>query len=130
MKTCKQLGALHKPNESGVALREESVKANKATPVTKALCSPKAQSLLDRQLLCKNLIIDGDFISYDEKAKGDLGLFIDKNTLKFDRRNSFEIEVMSIGRDGDIAIGMVPDNYKNNLLPGIGIASSGYHSDG
>ncbi|XP_060591496.1 uncharacterized protein LOC132746392 [Ruditapes philippinarum] len=62
MKTCKQLGVMHKPNESGAALREESVKANKATPVTKALCSPKYQPLLDRQLVCRNLIIDGELI--------------------------------------------------------------------
>ncbi|XP_060597213.1 E3 ubiquitin-protein ligase TRIM33-like, partial [Ruditapes philippinarum] len=100
MKTCKQLGVLHKPNESGAVFREESIKASKATPVAKALCLPKDQPLLDRQLVCKNLIIDGYFISYAEKAKGDLGLFIDKKTVKlFD---SFEIEVMSIGTDGGI----------------------------
>ncbi|XP_060562321.1 uncharacterized protein LOC132721951 [Ruditapes philippinarum] len=128
MKTCKQLGVLHKSNESVVALREESVKANKATPVAEALCSPKDQPLLDRELVCKNLIIDGDFISYDEKAKGGLGYFIDKNALK--TKEKFEIVVLSIGRDGGLAVGVVPDDYANDLLPGLGDESYGYHSDG
>ncbi|XP_060553832.1 uncharacterized protein LOC132714923, partial [Ruditapes philippinarum] len=128
MKTCKQLGVLHKSTGSGAALREESVKANEAAPVTKTLCSPKDQPLLNRQLVCTNVIIDGDLISYDEKAKGDRGLFIDKKKLK--HLDCFEIEVMSIGRDGGIAIGVVPDDYPNNLLPGLGNDSYGYHSDG
>ncbi|XP_060607400.1 E3 ubiquitin-protein ligase TRIM33-like [Ruditapes philippinarum] len=81
MKTCKQLGVLHKPNESGAA-------------------TPVAKPSLDRQLVCKNLIIDGYFISYAEKSKGDIGLFIDK--FAWCHCGSFEIEIMSIGRGGAI----------------------------
>ncbi|XP_060604731.1 uncharacterized protein LOC132757466, partial [Ruditapes philippinarum] len=128
LETCKQLGELLKPNESGAALREKTVKANTATPMTKDQCSQTNQSLLDRQLVCKNLIIDGDLISCAVKAKDDCGLFIDKHTISYG--DSFEIEIVSIDRGGGIAIGVVPDNYPNNLLPGLGIDSCGYHSNG
>ncbi|XP_060579270.1 E3 ubiquitin-protein ligase TRIM45-like isoform X2 [Ruditapes philippinarum] len=130
MKTCKQLGVMHKPNESGAALREKTVKANRATPMTKDQCSQTIQSLLDRQLVCKNLIIDGDLISCAVKAKDDCGLFIDKYTVSCDDLATFEIEIVSIGRGGYIAIGVVPDDYPNNLLPGFGKDSRGYNSDG
>ncbi|XP_060568724.1 transcription intermediary factor 1-alpha-like isoform X2 [Ruditapes philippinarum] len=137
MKTCKQLGVLHKPNESGAGLKEKTVKSNRATPmtkdqcsqtnqVTKDQCSQTNQSFLDRQLVCKNLIIDGDLISCAKTAKGDFGLLIDKQTLS--TGDSFEIEIVSIGRNG--AIGVVPDDYPNNRLPGLGYDSYGYHSDG
>ncbi|XP_060580657.1 uncharacterized protein LOC132737395 [Ruditapes philippinarum] len=127
IKTCNKLGTIHTLNKSA-ALREETVKANRATSVTSDQSSTKKQPFLGRQLVCKNLSIDGEFISYAEKAKGDLGLFIDKKTVYLNE--NFEVEIVSLGSGKGMGLGLVPDGFRTNRLPGLGLNSYGYHSNG
>ncbi|XP_060563772.1 E3 ubiquitin-protein ligase TRIM33-like [Ruditapes philippinarum] len=88
----------------------------------------KLQPLLDRKLVCKNLNIDGECVSYAAYGSNDIGLYVFKENVRVG--SFFEIEILSMGKSGSLAIGVVPDNFSDNLLPGVGENSYGYHSDG
>ncbi|XP_060588368.1 E3 ubiquitin-protein ligase TRIM33-like [Ruditapes philippinarum] len=94
----------------------------------KAIAQKKLQPLLDRKLVCKNLTIDGECLSYAAYESNDVGLYVFKENVHIG--TFFEIEIISMGKRGSIAIGVVPDNYSDNLLLGVGNNSCGYHSDG
>ncbi|XP_060590021.1 uncharacterized protein LOC132745199 [Ruditapes philippinarum] len=93
-----------------------------------AIAHQKRQPLLDRKLVCKNLNIDGECVSYAAYESNDIGLHVFKENVR--PGSFFEIEISSMGKSGSLAIGVVPDNYPDILLPGIGNNSCGYHSDG
>ncbi|XP_060591497.1 transcription intermediary factor 1-alpha-like [Ruditapes philippinarum] len=89
---------------------------------------PLPQPLLDRQLVCKNLNIDGECLSFTAYQSSGVGLYVFKENVR--SGSFFEIEILSMGKSGSLAIGLVPDGYPDNLLPGLGHNSFGYHSDG
>ncbi|XP_060561237.1 SPRY domain-containing protein 3-like [Ruditapes philippinarum] len=93
-----------------------------------AIAPQKLQPLLGRQLVCKNLKIDGECLSHAAYGSTDVGLFVFKEYVRVGR--FFEIEILSMGKSGSLAIGLVPDGFPDNLLPGLGQKSYGYHSDG
>ncbi|XP_060568730.1 ran-binding proteins 9/10 homolog [Ruditapes philippinarum] len=88
----------------------------------------KLQPLLERQLVCKNLNIDGECLSFTAYQTSGVGLYVFKENVQ--RRSFFEIEILSMGKSGSLAIGLVPDGFPDNLLPGLGQNSYGYNSDG
>ncbi|XP_060574648.1 uncharacterized protein LOC132732276 [Ruditapes philippinarum] len=94
----------------------------------KVIAPRNLQPLLDRKLICKNLKIDCECLSYAAYKSTDVGLYVFKENVR--ARASFEIEILSLGKSGSLAIGVVPDDYPDNLLPGVGQNSWGYHSDG
>ncbi|XP_060597214.1 ran-binding proteins 9/10 homolog [Ruditapes philippinarum] len=93
-----------------------------------AIAPQKLQPLLDRKLACKNLKIDGECLSYTAVEHNGIGLYVFKEIAR--RETSIEIEILRMGTSGSLGIGVVPDNYPDNLLPGLGKSSYGYLSDG
>ncbi|XP_060603325.1 uncharacterized protein LOC132756307 [Ruditapes philippinarum] len=125
-----QLGKLQKDNEKGVKDQQE-VKEDQAFKTLQSfkLSASKAepQPLLDRQLICRNIKVEGQYLSYVDNGDGDVGMYVDKNAMVDGKY--FEIEILSLGRRGTIAIGLVPSNYPDNMQPGWGQKSIGYHAD-
>ncbi|XP_053388268.1 uncharacterized protein LOC123541733 [Mercenaria mercenaria] len=127
VKDGKQLGSVQriKPrNETDV---KEEIKQKEGTPLPQVPVPKKPQPLLDRQLICRNIAVDGEYLSYADSGNGDVGLFVDKERV-FDGRY-FEVEILSLGQRGTIAIGVVPSGYPENHQPGWGEYSVGYHAD-
>ncbi|XP_053376573.1 E3 ubiquitin-protein ligase TRIM33-like [Mercenaria mercenaria] len=100
VKDGKQLGSIQKikgRNETDV---KGEIRPKKGTPLAQGPVPRKSQPLLDRQLICRNIAVDGEYLSYVDNGSGDVGLFVDK-----ERANSqqyFEIEILSLGQRGTI----------------------------
>ncbi|XP_060579029.1 SPRY domain-containing protein 3-like [Ruditapes philippinarum] len=71
--------------------------------------------------------VDGEYLTYVDNRHRDVGLYVDKKAIVMARY--FEIEILSLGRSGTIALGLVPDDYPANNQPGWGKNSIGYHAD-
>ncbi|XP_060569283.1 SPRY domain-containing protein 3-like [Ruditapes philippinarum] len=85
------------------------------------------QPLLVRQLICRNIKVEGEYLSYVDNGDGFVGLYVDNNVMVIGKY--FEIEILSLGQRGTIAIGLVPSNYPENMQPGWEQNSIGYHAD-
>ncbi|XP_060555473.1 SPRY domain-containing protein 3-like isoform X2 [Ruditapes philippinarum] len=71
--------------------------------------------------------VNGEYLTYADNGNRDVGLYVDKNEIVAGRY--FEIEILSLGRSGIIALGLVPDDYPANNQPGWKENSIGYHGD-
>ncbi|XP_053388270.1 E3 ubiquitin-protein ligase TRIM33-like isoform X2 [Mercenaria mercenaria] len=128
VKDSKQLGSVQriKPrNETDV---KEEIKPKERTPPPQVPVVKKPQPLLDRQLICRNIAVDGEYLSYTDNGNGEISLYVDKKYVSIG--SYFEVEILNIGQRGTIAIGLVPENYPENHLPGCGKRSIGYHANG
>ncbi|XP_053386975.1 E3 ubiquitin-protein ligase TRIM33-like isoform X1 [Mercenaria mercenaria] len=79
VKDSKQIGSVHriKPrNETDV---KEEIKPKERTPLPQVPVPRKPQPFLDRQLICRNIAVDGEYLSYADNGSGDVGLFVDKD---------------------------------------------------
>ncbi|XP_053388031.1 uncharacterized protein LOC123541731 [Mercenaria mercenaria] len=129
VKDGKQLGSVQiiKPrNETDV---KEEIKPKERTPLPQVPVPRKRQPLLDGQWICRNIAVDGEYLSYADNGSGDVGLFVDKGYDKGYDVQYFEVEILSLGQRGTIAIGVVPCIYPENHQPGWGEGSIGYHAD-
>ncbi|XP_060604657.1 uncharacterized protein LOC132757403 [Ruditapes philippinarum] len=102
---------------------EETFKSSDSLPQAK----PKTQLLQERQLICRNITVEEDCLTYCDDGRGDVGLFVDKIALY--RASSFEIEIVSLGQRGTIVVGVVPKHYTENQQPGCGEYSAGYNTN-
>ncbi|XP_053387999.1 uncharacterized protein LOC123543954 [Mercenaria mercenaria] len=128
VKDSKQMGSVQriKPrNETDV---RKEIKPKKRTSLSQDPVPKKPQPLLDRQLICRNIAVDGEYLSYTDNGSGGVGLYVDKHYVDYGRY--FEVEILNMGQRGTIAIGLVPANYPENHQPGWGKDSIGYHADG
>ncbi|XP_060603326.1 uncharacterized protein LOC132756308 [Ruditapes philippinarum] len=125
-----QLGELEKYKVKDVKddeeIKEDQVlKSMKSFDISASKAEP--QPLLDRQLICRNIKVDGEYLSYVDNGDGHVGQYVDKNEMVHGKY--FEIEILSLGRPGTIAIGLVPRNYPHHMPLGWGRNSIGYHAD-
>ncbi|XP_045184251.2 uncharacterized protein LOC123542447 isoform X2 [Mercenaria mercenaria] len=86
----------------------------------------KNWSLFENQLRCENLLMAGEYLSFKDNGKGDIGLFIGKRAIK--AGTYFEVELISSDDKGNIAIGFVPKDFSLKEQPGVGRFSVGYHA--
>ncbi|XP_060603327.1 uncharacterized protein LOC132756309 [Ruditapes philippinarum] len=97
-----------------------SVQSSVPVPQIKSISQP----LQDRQLICRNITVNGACLTYTGNGKGDVGLYVHKVPLRLG--SLFEVEILSLGQDGTIALGVVPTNYPGNKQPGWEANSAGY----
>ncbi|XP_060581497.1 transcription intermediary factor 1-alpha-like [Ruditapes philippinarum] len=112
-----QLGKLQKDKEKHVK-DEEEIKEDQVLKSRKSLdlsASKRAepQPLLDRQLMCRNIKVEGEYLSYLDNGDG---LYVDKNEMRIG--SYFEVEIISLGQRRTIATGFVSINYLDNMQLG------------
>ncbi|XP_053388449.1 uncharacterized protein LOC128551574, partial [Mercenaria mercenaria] len=82
---------------------QEEVRPKKTAEPFQFPVLPKPQPLsmlLDRQLVCRNMAVDGECLSYMKNENGDVGLYVDKKRMS--DGNYFEVEILSTGMRGSI----------------------------
>ncbi|VDI15389.1 Hypothetical predicted protein [Mytilus galloprovincialis] len=76
----------------------------------------------------KNIRINGDRLSFKETKMNDVGLYIANYQLG-SAKLYFEVEIVALGINGTIGVGLVHDEYSLIHQPGWNPGSIGFHAD-
>ncbi|XP_053381827.1 uncharacterized protein LOC128549288 [Mercenaria mercenaria] len=97
VKDSKQLGQIQEIKEKTEKDSEGTARPKSYTKTARAIAASKTQPLLDRQLVCRNIAVDGEYLSYAPRMPGKTGLYV------LDFVTGFKVEIINRGRHGTIA---------------------------
>ncbi|KAK8387456.1 hypothetical protein O3P69_018191 [Scylla paramamosain] len=83
----------------------------------------------NHKVRAERITIEGDILSYSEEEEEErVGVYIGEMPISPDH-NYFEIEILDMGAQGAICIGLCSAKYPLHKLPGWAVDSVGYHAD-
>ncbi|XP_042866168.1 SPRY domain-containing protein 3-like isoform X3 [Penaeus japonicus] len=90
---------------------------------------PASAQGLDQKVRAERITIEGDVLSYSEEEEEErVGVYVGEMPVSADRCY-FEIEILDMGVQGAISIGLCSAKYPLHKLPGWAADSVGYHAD-